>query len=201
MNVAFMASPGFAWWFAPKDCHSSPRGARLAGTIQGEANSTSTPRLWHDAATMTVDTTLDPGLAVRERVLEELRQAAPRLRARGITHLSLFGSMARGEAGPTSDVDLLIEVDRNSRFSLFDLVNLQDDLLGLLMRPRRDLRLRLEHILRGVARIEQLAAGKTVEDYLADEGLREMIERNIARISEAARHIPAGVKAKYPAIP
>jgi uncharacterized protein with HEPN domain len=69
------------------------------------------------------------------------------------------------------------------------------------MRPRRDLRLRLEHILRGIARIEQLSAGKTVEDYLADEGLREMIERNIARISEAARHVPAGVKAKYPTIP
>ncbi len=69
------------------------------------------------------------------------------------------------------------------------------------MRPRRDLRLHLEHILRGIVRIEQLTAGKTVEDYLADEGLREMIERNIARISEAARHIPAGVKAQYPAIP
>ena len=69
------------------------------------------------------------------------------------------------------------------------------------MRPRRELRLRLEHILRGIARIEQLTAGKTVEDYLADEGLREMIERNIARISEAARHIPAGSKAKNPAIP
>ena len=69
------------------------------------------------------------------------------------------------------------------------------------MRPRRDLRLRLEHILRGIARIEQLTAGKTVEDYLADEGLREMIERNIARISEAARHVPTGVKSQYPSIP
>ena len=68
--------------------------------------------------------------------------------------------------------------------------------------PRhRSLRLRLEHILKGIARIEQLTAGKTVEDYLADEGLREMIERNIARISEAARHIPAGIRAKHASIP
>jgi uncharacterized protein with HEPN domain len=68
--------------------------------------------------------------------------------------------------------------------------------------PRhRSLRLRLEHILKGIARIEQLTAGKTVEDYLADEGLREMIERNIARISEAARHIPAGARAKHATIP
>ncbi len=56
------------------------------------------------------------------------------------------------------------------------------------MRRRRGLRLRLEHMLHGIARIAQLTAGKTVEDYLGDEGLREMIERNIARISEAARH-------------
>ncbi len=69
------------------------------------------------------------------------------------------------------------------------------------MKPGRGLRLRLEHILKGIARIEQLTAGKTVEDYLADEGLREMIERNIARISEAARHIPAAVKAKHSVIP
>ena len=69
------------------------------------------------------------------------------------------------------------------------------------MRRRRSLRLRLEHILHGTARIAQLTAGKTVDDYLADEGLREMIERNIARISEAARHIPDEARAKHPEIP
>ena len=40
-----------------------------------------------------------------------------------------------------------------------------------------------------------------MEDYLADEGLREMVERNIARISEAARHLPVGVRAAHPTIP
>jgi uncharacterized protein len=87
------------------------------------------------AAAMIAETTLAPGLAERERVLEALRAAAPRLRARGITHLSLFGSMARGEAGPKSDVDLLIEVEPNSHFSLFDLVDLQEELGELLARP------------------------------------------------------------------
>jgi predicted nucleotidyltransferase len=42
--------------------------------------------------------------------------------------------MARAEAGSRSDVDLLIEVDPTSRFSLFDLVDLQDDLHALLGR-------------------------------------------------------------------
>jgi hypothetical protein len=54
--------------------------------------------VWHDADVMSADTILAPGLVERERILEELRQAAPRLRARGIKHLSLFGSMARGDA-------------------------------------------------------------------------------------------------------
>jgi uncharacterized protein with HEPN domain len=56
-------------------------------------------------------------------------------------------------------------------------------------------------MLQGIARIEYLTAGKTAEDYLADQGLPEMIERNIARISEAARFIPNDVRTKYPDVP
>jgi uncharacterized protein with HEPN domain len=59
------------------------------------------------------------------------------------------------------------------------------------MKRARGLRVRLEHMLQGIARIERLTTGRTVADYLADEGLREMIERNIARISEAARFVPS----------
>jgi uncharacterized protein with HEPN domain len=69
------------------------------------------------------------------------------------------------------------------------------------MEGHRSLRLRLEHILKGIARIEHLTTGKSAEDYLADENLREMIERNIARISEAARFVPDDVRARYPAVP
>lgn len=69
------------------------------------------------------------------------------------------------------------------------------------MKRARGLRLRLEHMLQGIARIEYLTAGKTAEDYQADEGLREMIERNIARISEAARFVPNAVRTRYPAVP
>jgi predicted nucleotidyltransferase len=68
------------------------------------------------------------------RALDELRRQAPRLRALGVKHLSLFGSLARGEAGPESDIDLLIEVDPSSAFSLFDIVDLQDDLTAHLGR-------------------------------------------------------------------
>ena len=73
--------------------------------------------------------------AGRERVLRVLHEQTPRLRARGITSLSLFGSIARGEAGPKSDIDLLIETDPAARFGLFDLLDLQEELGDLLARP------------------------------------------------------------------
>jgi uncharacterized protein len=85
---------------------------------------------------MTVESeTLAPALAERERALCILREAAPRLRARGITRLSLFGSMARGQAGPESDVDLLIEIESADKLGFFELYDLQEELETLLGRP------------------------------------------------------------------
>ena len=40
-----------------------------------------------------------------------LRSHERELRAAGIRSLSLFGSAARGEAGPRSDVDVVVELD------------------------------------------------------------------------------------------
>jgi hypothetical protein len=77
--------------------------------------------------------TLDPALAERELVLRILRRHEAEIRAQGVTRLRMFGSMARGEAGPKSDVDLIADIDRSIRFSLLDLVGLQhflQDLLG-----------------------------------------------------------------------
>ena len=48
--------------------------------------------------------------------------------------LRLSGSVARGEAGPESDVDLLAEIDHSTKFSLLDLVGLQFDLADLIGR-------------------------------------------------------------------
>ncbi len=74
-------------------------------------------------------------LAERNRVLEELRRQAPQLRLRGIAKLSLFGSIARGDAGPESDVDLLIETDPEARLGYFELFDLGEELEALLGRP------------------------------------------------------------------
>ena len=49
----------------------------------------------------------------RETVLRILRDFQPELaREFGVRSILLFGSVARGEAGAASDVDLLVEFDR-----------------------------------------------------------------------------------------
>ena len=68
-----------------------------------------------------------------EAVLEILRAHEAELRAAGIRRMSLFGSVARGEAGPESDVDLAVELDPEAHVSLLDLVALDrhvGELLG-----------------------------------------------------------------------
>lgn len=48
----------------------------------------------------------------REQVIEILAAHRDELRAMNVRSLDLFGSTARGEATPGSDVDLLVEFDR-----------------------------------------------------------------------------------------
>jgi uncharacterized protein len=50
----------------------------------------------------------------------------------GARNLRVFGSIARGEAGPESDVDLLVEMEADRSF--LDLVGLGQDLEELLHR-------------------------------------------------------------------
>lgn len=48
----------------------------------------------------------------RDELLTKLRELKPWLEEQGIVNVRLFGSYARDEAGPDSDVDLLVEVTR-----------------------------------------------------------------------------------------
>src|SRR5262249_32291096 len=52
-----------------------------------------------------------------------------------IKELSVFGSLARGEAGSTSDADVLITFQPDAASDLWDMVNLQDELASLFGRP------------------------------------------------------------------
>jgi len=69
-----------------------------------------------------------------ERVIATLRAHEAELRRAGIRHLSLFGSVARGDAEATSDVDLAAELDPDARIGLFALGALERRLANLLGR-------------------------------------------------------------------
>ena len=68
----------------------------------------------------------------RQAVIETLRVHEPELRAAGIVHLSVFGSVARDEASETSDVDLMAEFDSAKKMTLLDMVGLENRLSDIL---------------------------------------------------------------------
>jgi hypothetical protein len=68
----------------------------------------------------------------REQVIARLKAHERELRAAGIVQLSLFGSVARGEAGPESDVDLAVSLDPAHRIDLFQFYGLAERLESLL---------------------------------------------------------------------
>jgi predicted nucleotidyltransferase len=57
-----------------------------------------------------------------------------------IRRLSLFGSTLKGTAGSDSDVDLLVEFERDAKPSLLDIANIESELSNLLGGRRADLR-------------------------------------------------------------
>lgn len=59
---------------------------------------------------------------------------------------------------------------------------------------------RLEHIPEAISRIERFMEGKRRGRFLSDPLLVDAVERNIERISEASRHIPEEMKARFPGI-
>ncbi len=51
-----------------------------------------------------------------------------------ITELCLFGSVLRDDFGPGSDIDVLVTFSTEARWSLFDLVQIENELSQLLKR-------------------------------------------------------------------
>jgi predicted nucleotidyltransferase len=67
----------------------------------------------------------------REHIIATLRAHERELRHRGIRHAALFGSVARGEAKLSSDIDILIELDPEAPIGVFEYVELTDFIDGL----------------------------------------------------------------------
>jgi predicted nucleotidyltransferase len=70
-----------------------------------------------------------------EQVKAKLLPYVPELNEAGIVHLDVHGSVARGEATSSSDVDLIADFDRARRLTLFDLAGLESRLSDILEAP------------------------------------------------------------------
>lgn len=66
----------------------------------------------------------------RDELLIKLRELKPWLAEQGIVNVRLFGSYARDEAGPDSDVDLLVDLGKPLGLRFFSLAEELEDELG-----------------------------------------------------------------------
>lgn len=64
----------------------------------------------------------------KSRVIATLRKHRDELRAAGVVHLSVFGSVARGDASEKSDVDLMADFDELERLTLVKIGSLEHQL-------------------------------------------------------------------------
>lgn len=62
----------------------------------------------------------------RQDIIARLRENEAALRAQGVVHAALFGSRARGDEGPDSDTDIMIEIDPEAPVTVYDYVALKD---------------------------------------------------------------------------
>ena len=95
-----------------------------------------------------------------ESALESLRGEMPHLRSLGIVEVDVFGSVARGEEQPDSDLDILIDLAPDHRLSLLRLVELEAELSGK------------------IGRKVELVIGRNLKP-----GLRANIERDLVHVS------------------
>jgi len=75
-----------------------------------------------------------PAVIFSPSIVLPVPEMAEICRRYGVKELSVFGSAARGDLQPGSDIDLLVEFEPGSRIGLFELWDLNDELEKLLQR-------------------------------------------------------------------
>ena len=66
----------------------------------------------------------------REEIFKAIRQNSVSLQKYGVQRLGVFGSFARNDAGPASDVDILVELENKTFRSYMGLKFFLEELLG-----------------------------------------------------------------------
>ena len=70
-----------------------------------------------------------------EDVLSILRRHEGDLRARGVRRAALFGSVARGENRPESDIDIMIEIEPEADIGVFEYAGIKQYIASLFDGP------------------------------------------------------------------
>ena len=68
-------------------------------------------------------------------IIARLRENETALRARGVTHAALFGSRARGDDRPGSDIDIMIEIALEAVQDVYAYVGLKSYIAELFAEP------------------------------------------------------------------
>jgi hypothetical protein len=67
----------------------------------------------------------------RDEIIETLKKREADLRAHGVTHAAVFGSVARDEQNAESDIDILVDLDPQIVVTMFDYAGVKDYIAGL----------------------------------------------------------------------
>ena len=67
----------------------------------------------------------------RDEIIETLKEREADLRAHGVTHAAVFGSVARDEQNAKSDIDILVDLDPEIVATMFDYAGVKDYVAGL----------------------------------------------------------------------
>jgi len=60
----------------------------------------------------------------RDDIIRRLKECEHELRAQGVAHAALFGSVARDEQKPDSDIDIMVEIAPEANIGLFQYVGI-----------------------------------------------------------------------------
>ncbi len=71
----------------------------------------------------------------KQGIIARLRENEAALRARGVTHAALFGSRARGDDRPDSDIDIMIEIEPEAVQDVYAYVGLKFYIAELFAEP------------------------------------------------------------------
>jgi predicted nucleotidyltransferase len=71
----------------------------------------------------------------RDEIIGKLKACEADLRARGVVHAALFGSRARGDNRPDSDIDIMVDIDPEAPVGVWEYAGLKRYIASLFDGP------------------------------------------------------------------